>query len=468
MRLKRYGQVVLIRREIGLWMLAGLLIAVARPAQATGPALDLNSTSTPPGGTASITVTLTRNSNAVAATSNDMGFDSTVFSIDPANNCAINTTTAPGGYSLAAGKVCSDAIGACTTDADCTNTGHPPPCNIARVGVYRIPPQAIPHDGILITCVFSVSPSAAAATYPLPNTNLQASDTNGNSFANSPTGTAGSITVLPPTPTITNTPTNTPTATPTSTPTQTATATNTATNTPTNTPTQTPTRTPTPTNTSTNTPTNTPTRTSTPSPTATATATAIGGCDAGPRAACQLPFRSSALGIGYPTRAAYHKINWRWRGGAQTSTAITTLPQLGNPTASTGYSFCVYDTNGGPPTLTLGAFVPPASTCGTRPCWSFLARYSQYRYSNSAATPNGLRSMRIKASTRTVAAISVAGRGVNLLLPPPVSGTAFLNDNPQVIVQLQRDDDPGCWEEDFPAPAIRNNAKAFRDTTRHY
>jgi hypothetical protein len=168
----------------------------------------------------------------VAGTGNDITFDNTVLSINPAN-CFAN----PGlGKLLSAGIV--SVVGTQTT---------------LRVFIQGQPINNAPiPDGLLYTCRFDVVGSALPGLYPITTDNEIAQDPDAMPVG-PVAGLDGAVTIVlvgptytpSSTPTITDTPSETPTDTPT--PTPTFTPTDTPTETPTFTPTDTPTETPTPT-----------------------------------------------------------------------------------------------------------------------------------------------------------------------------------------------------------------------------
>jgi hypothetical protein len=187
------------------------------------PAITVGTGAAAPGATVTIPVTLTGNGSTVGGTSDDIDFDSSLFSIAPAD-CVINPAIGPGtapNKQLSAGKVCSNGSGACTTNTDCTS---PNTCNIMRVGIFGLNTTAIP-DGQLFTCRFTINAATLPGVYPLSN-GCAAADPNGITISGTTCG-AGSITVQGGIPT--NTPTRTPTGSYTSTPTNTPTPTPTGT-----------------------------------------------------------------------------------------------------------------------------------------------------------------------------------------------------------------------------------------------
>src|SRR5262245_26400907 len=58
------------------------------------------------------------------------------------------------------------------------------------------------------------------------------------------------------------------------------------------------------------------------------------------------------------------KLAWKWLKGEETLDT-----DLGDPVATTNYTFCIYDTTAGAPALELEAVVPPGGTCDGKECW---------------------------------------------------------------------------------------------------
>ena len=102
-----------------------------------------------PGNTVSITVSLAASGVSVAATANDIMFDSGALSLDPAQ-CQVNSTI---GKSLTAGTVGSGWV---------------------RVFVQAKPSTSAIRDGPLYTCTVSIAGLALPDTYPLWNGNTAA------------------------------------------------------------------------------------------------------------------------------------------------------------------------------------------------------------------------------------------------------------------------------------------------------
>jgi hypothetical protein len=139
-------------------------------------------------------------------------------------------------------------------------------------------------------------------------------------------------------------------------------------------------------------------------------------------------------------------LTWAWKKGA-----FTSLVDFGNPTATTSYAFCLYDST---PRLVMSARAPAGGLCGNGPCWKPMTL--GFRYSKKAQTPDGLYQIILKPGMDGKPKITVKGRGVNLALPP-----LPLTQDPTVVVQLKNNAGV-CWEADYSAPAIRNTSTQFK------
>lgn len=246
-------------------------------------------------------------------------------------------------------------------------------------------------------------------------------------------------------PTQTHTPTNTRSATPTETrtPTDTPTATSTNTQTPTDTPVPTATDTAAPTETPADTPTSAVTATDTFTPTPTYTPIAAGLCGATPAPACRTALKS-LLVIKNKEEDTKDRLIWKWRKGQATSQA-----ELGNPTAATDYSLCLYAGVGSP--LVFAATVP-GGTVG----WVAISSKG-YSYLDRLGAVEGVRRIILKGSDEAKAKLLVKGGGAELADPPPGSLVA------PVTAQLINDETGVCWESTYQvAHIIRNTPDRFK------
>jgi hypothetical protein len=244
-------------------------------------------------------------------------------------------------------------------------------------------------------------------------------------------------------PLIFNTPTRTPTATATATATHTATATSTDTATATATATETATATDTATPTLTPTPTATTTATTTQSP----TPTRAGICPDAPQVGCTTP-----VFYHRPLRITKKKgvVSWRWR-----SQNRIPLTSLGDPTTTTSYSLCVYDS--ATPQLIMELRVPAGGICHNgHPCWKNRG-VRGFRYFDRDRKSDGVVRLFLRTKPYTPRSdLKLVARGDGVPLPA-------LPLNPPVLAQLIKSDGPECWDATYSAPALTNNAKRYKD-----
>jgi hypothetical protein len=207
------------------------------------------------------------------------------------------------------------------------------------------------------------------------------------------------LTNATPAPTATATPSTTPTASPTST----ATATTIATPTPTFTVAA---ATPTPTAPGA---TSTPTATPTPGPV----------CAVAPLAGCRTPTVAgkSSLVIVDKADDAKDTLQWKLQKGP-----ITPKADYGDPLATTGWSFCLYDSGGA---LMTRAEIPAGGLCAGKPCWKSAKTF--FKYLDKELSPDGVHQVQLKEGLKAgKSGQSLKGKGVALDLPAfPLPPAAF-------------------------------------------
>lgn len=254
-------------------------------------------------------------------------------------------------------------------------------------------------------------------------------------------------TPTPGTPPPTATPSNTPTVTSTPTATHTSAVPPTATASPTASVTQTPTATATVTATGTETPTPTPTATDTPA------ADPIPTCPPTPLAVCaEVPeAKDSLLLVVNRSNPIRDRLRWEWKKGEATSAA-----QLGDPTTTTSYAFCLYDDAGSGPTLAISAGVSGNGTCGDQPCWRSLGT-GRFKYKDRAGSANGLNGLKLIAGPTGKAKVIASFEGANVTLPAmPLAHAGPVEA--QVFNSLGE-----CWGASYAAPAYVNRPDKFKD-----
>lgn len=164
------------------------------------------------------------------------------------------------------------------------------------------------------------------------------------------------------------------------------------------------------------------------------------GCAVPVALGCQpAPAGKAAISLKDNPDPAKDKLSWKW-----VSSAGVDRPDLGSPTTTTDLRLCVIDDLDGVPTLRLGATVPAAGACPPgRPCWKETT--TQLKYADRDATPDGVAKLALKHGAAGKAKIVLKGKGVHLGPPaPPLT--------PPVLVRLQRNDGPACWEATFSTP----------------
>lgn len=144
------------------------------------------------------------------------------------------------------------------------------------------------------------------------------------------------------------------------------------------------------------------------------------------------------------------KMSWKWSKGAATEL------QFENPEEDTTYQLCVYDST---PSLVASAIMPAGGLCGSRkkpkPCWKEAAK--GFNYGNSALTPTGIKTMKLKSGAGTKARLKIAGKGAPLLLP-----STFPMSTP-VTIQLKNSTTPLCWQAVYQQHVKKNSSTPKRE-----
>ncbi|MCW5890059.1 MAG: hypothetical protein KIT14_05850 [bacterium] len=130
------------------------------------------------------------------------------------------------------------------------------------------------------------------------------------------------------------------------------------------------------------------------------------GCVAAPRLDCRLADKPEKGALQFTDGIPPSKdiVKWKWPAGS-----ATTLADLGNPTATSDVTLCVYDQSTPTTQLVFRATAPAGGLCGSRPCWR--GRASGFDYNNGAATGDGLVSMKLKSGNAGKAKMLLKGKG---------------------------------------------------------
>jgi hypothetical protein len=168
--------------------------------------------------------------------------------------------------------------------------------------------------------------------------------------------------------------------------------------------------------------------------------TALASCRMLPDASFELSDRD-ADGAG-----AGDRLRWKWR-----EPALTVATDYDDPTSTTMYTVCVYDTSGEQLIARLSddGILPCDSATGA--CWT--KRSNGYRYRDKAAFREGLMSVSLTAAEdpgKAKGSVKAGGARMNFLPLLPLVG--------DVRVQLQRYFGGVCWESVHPADSARRNS----------
>jgi hypothetical protein len=156
---------------------------------------------------------------------------------------------------------------------------------------------------------------------------------------------------------------------------------------------------------------------------------------------CRVAAKSS-LSIKNNERNSTDVVDFKWQRGAATE-----VFELGDPTTTTGYTFCVFDGNG---LLRLSAAVPAGESCGDDPCWKAHAR--GFAYADKLRLTNGIGKLRLTAGAAEKSSVQVSGKGIFLPLPAlPLTGT--------IRAQVVNDETGVCFESQFTTPKFSTDRK---------
>jgi cysteine-rich repeat protein len=166
------------------------------------------------------------------------------------------------------------------------------------------------------------------------------------------------------------------------------------------------------------------------------------GCIASALASCDID-ASSALTLSVP-RSGKSSVSWR-RVAAPGAQGLA-----GDPTAGTEYDVCIFGASG----LLFQATVPPARTCGDRPCWA--ATPDGFRFRDRTGASYGLR--RLDLAGDGAFGVRMVARGTNVTLPDVTTVTA------PVVVELRARNVPGaaCWQSRFDGTSVVRRTTKLR------
>ena len=172
-------------------------------------------------------------------------------------------------------------------------------------------------------------------------------------------------------------------------------------------------------------------------------------CDIAPALDCPTaPRRRAQLFLDNHLKPVFvdSRVIWLWAGFPAPTAGF------GSPDTTTSFELCVYDYQGGLPSLRYRFSIPGGGQCGRSPCWKRTPRGWKYR--NSAGYPDGIVVVQFDGNDSGRGDIVVRGNGPQL----PPFGLPLAKD-PEVVAQLNTSDGL-CWTTHFRR-AARNYRGQF-------
>jgi hypothetical protein len=177
--------------------------------------------------------------------------------------------------------------------------------------------------------------------------------------------------------------------------------------------------------------------------------TCANGCSVGPASGCRPPAVGGKAKLIVKNGVVDSKdlLKWKWTKGSATD-----VLDFGDPLTTDAYFLCVYDGT----TLVSSTVVPADGTCAGKPCWK--STRSGFLYKDRDLTPEGARTLLLKAGAAGRAGVKFLGKGTNLDTPNPATFTG------PIRVQLQRATAGVCFEATYSAPFKKNVGGKFIDS----
>jgi hypothetical protein len=171
-------------------------------------------------------------------------------------------------------------------------------------------------------------------------------------------------------------------------------------------------------------------------------------CPPAPDPACGTGLKSS-LTISNKDDNSRDSISWKLGSGP-----TTTQLDLGDPTAFTTYTVCIYDSVSGADSLVSTLTVPDGEGWRNKDP-------KGVQYKGSAAGPAGVTKLAVKTSNATAnsSKLSLKAKGAVIPMPAPASAEKFFNMDSRVVVQLHTEAYSGCWSSEFSAAGTNTPAK---------
>jgi len=131
------------------------------------------------------------------------------------------------------------------------------------------------------------------------------------------------------------------------------------------------------------------------------------------------------------------------------------LPALGDPTATSAYSLCIYDESASTPTLVGVVRLDPGSRWLDKETKGF-----RYKDKSSAGIERGITKATLKPGADGKAIVKFSIRGAKAPMPVPYSVTKIFDQDAAVTVQLVNEETSACWTSAFTS-ATANDGTRF-------
>jgi cysteine-rich repeat protein len=161
------------------------------------------------------------------------------------------------------------------------------------------------------------------------------------------------------------------------------------------------------------------------------------GCATGARAVLVVKDRSNP---------AADAIVWKLAKGDELAHGL-----LGDPTATTSYTLCVFDER------SAGTSLAAALTVGPDAATWIDKNPNGYVYKDRDGTADGVRKVKIKPGVAGKSKVLIKAKGAAVPLPAAAGPDRIFDQNPRVRVFVVADDVTTCWSTDFPVSSTKKN-----------
>ena len=144
------------------------------------------------------------------------------------------------------------------------------------------------------------------------------------------------------------------------------------------------------------------------------------------------------------------KMSWKWQKGDAMAAAA-----IGDPTGSTKYRLCIYDSTG--PTATLLSGIGIDNAAG----WTVSDKGAVYK--DTLGAQDGVTGIKLKLGASGKSSVQIKRKGT-LALPGPYTSATFFEPGKSIIVQLAASDG-ACWGGAFQVDAMKLNTGEKAKTT---